>query len=65
LSRIIEGRSTKPNAVMYTSILDSLFKDKLANETYDLYYEMIFKRISSSLVLLILMYRMYIIIETE
>jgi len=58
LSRIIESRSTKPNAIMYTSILDSLFK-------YDIYSEMILKRISPSLVLLILMYRMYIIIEIE
>ena len=48
--RIIEDRSIKPNVVMFTSILDVLFKYKLANEAYYLYFKMVYKRISPSLV---------------
>jgi len=50
LLRIIEGGLSNSNVVMYNTIIDSLFKGKLANEAYVLYSEMVAKGIISPVV---------------
>ncbi|RHN52657.1 putative pentatricopeptide [Medicago truncatula] len=47
--RKIERILVKPNVLMYTTIIDSLCKDKLVIDAYDLYSEMI-KKISPDVV---------------
>lgn len=50
LMRRIDGKLAPPNVVMYNTIMDSLCKNKLVKDAFDLYFEMVAKRISPDVV---------------
>jgi pentatricopeptide repeat domain-containing protein 1 len=48
--RKIDGKLVNTNVVMYNTIIESLCKEKLVTEAYELYSQMIVKKISPDVV---------------
>jgi len=41
LLRLVDGKLVQPDVVMYTMIIDGMCKDKLVNDAFDLYSDML------------------------
>lgn len=48
--KLLKVISVKPDIVMYNTIIDSLGRDKLTSEAYDLYSQMLSEKISPDII---------------